>query len=478
MFLNTYPRLEPVSPDGLDLLEQGWMRLVSEIGIRFDHPEALRLFADAGQTIEGDIVKFDPGWVLEQVAKVPSEFTLHARNPEHDLIVGGDQMLFAPVQGPPFVRRGTERRDGTLADFDDFCRLAQSLDDFDLVGSLPVEPNDIPLDSRHLDMVRSILTLTDKAIGGGAISIDAANDSIAMARIVFGDRVDREACTYTNINVNSPLVYDERMLDALLIYARAGQPVLVVPFLLMGAMAPASVPAALAQQFAEALTGIALMQLVRPGCPAVLGSFLSTTDMKNGSPAFGGPESHYGLLASGQLARRYNLPWRAGGGALTTSPLPDAQAAYEGFNTMSAAFLSGANWVMHTGGWLEGGLVASFEKLIVDLDIVRTLRAEFTQIEITEESLAFGAHDEVRHGGHFLGAAHTMERFRDCFYRPELATTDNFQRWSKNGALDAAARATGIYQQLLADYEAPSLDEAIRAELDEFVVRRRTELGD
>ena len=407
------------------------MRLVSEIGIRFDHPEALRLLADAGQRVDGDVVRFDPAWVLEMVAKAPSEFTLHARNPAHDLRIGGDHMVFLPVQGPPFVRRGMERRDAELRDFEDFCRLAQTIDELD-----------------------------------------------SAARIVFGDRVDREACTYTNINVNSPLVYDERMLDALLIYARAGQPVLVVPFLLMGAMAPASVPAALAQQFAEALTGIALMQLVRPGCPAVLGSFLSNTDMKTGSPAFGGPESHFGLLASGQLARRYGIPWRAGGGALTTSPVPDAQSAYEGMNTMQAAFLAGANWHMHCGGWLEGGLVASFEKLIVDLDMLQTLIKEFTPIDIDDEALAFGAHDEVRHGGHFLGAAHTMERFRDCFHRPLLATTDNFQRWSKDGGLDAAARATGIYQQLLADYEQPPLDDAVRAELDELVTRRRAELGD
>ena len=478
MFTNRYPRLEPVSPAGLDTLERGWMRLVSEIGIRFDHPEALRVLGEAGQRIEGDIVFFDPEWVLEMVAKAPSEFTLHARNAARSIRVGGDAMVFAPVQGPPFIRRGDERREAVLADFDDICRLAQHLDDFDLAGGWPVEPNDIPLDSRHLDALCSIFTLTDKPAGGHSISIAAAEDGLAMARIVFGDRIDTEACIYTNINVNSPLVYDERMLDTLLIYARARQPVLVVPFLLMGAMAPASTVAALAQQFAEGLTGIALMQAISPGCPAVLGSFLSTTDLKNGSPAFGGPESHFGLLASGQLARRYNLPWRAGGGALTTSPVPDAQAAYEGMNTMQAAFLAGANWLMHTGGWLEGGLVAGFEKLIVDLDIVRTLCAEFTPIDIDEAALAFGAHAEVRHGGHFLGAAHTMERFRDCFHRPLLATTDNFQRWSKDGALDAAQRATGVYEDMLAAYEQPTLDAGVRAELDAYVVRRRAALGD
>ncbi len=478
MFVNQYPRLEPVSPDGLETLERGWMRLVSEIGIRFDQPEALRILSEAGQRVEGDVVRFDPAWVLEMVAKAPREFPLRARNPERDVAIGGDTMVFVPVQGPPFVRRGSERRDAQLRDLGDFCRLAQSLDDFDLAGGWPVEPNDVPLDSRHLDVLQTILTLTDKPVGGHSISVAAAEDALAMARIVFGERMDDEACIYTNINVNSPLVYDERMLDTLLIYARARQPVLVVPFLLMGAMAPASTVAALAQQFAEGLTGIALMQAVSPGCPVVLGSFLSTTDLKNGSPAFGGPESHFGLLASGQLARRYGLPWRAGGGALTTSPVPDAQAAYEGMNTMQAAFLAGANWLMHTGGWLEGGLVAGFEKLIVDLDIVRTLCAEFTPVDIDDAALAFGAHDEVRHGGHFLGAAHTMERFRDCFHRPLLATTENFQRWTSNGAHDAAERATGIYQSLLEAYEPPAMDAATLAALDEYVTRRRRELGD
>jgi trimethylamine--corrinoid protein Co-methyltransferase len=403
---------------------------------------------------------------------------LHARNPAHDSEIGGDHMVFLPVQGPPFVRRGAERREATLADFEDLCRLAQAVGVLDSAGSLPCEPNDRPLDSRHLDCLRALVTLTDKPFGAHSVSIACVEDALAVARIVFGDRVDREACTYTNINVNSPLVYDERMLDALLVFARAGQPVLVVPFLLMGAMAPVSVPAALAQQFAEALTGIALMQLVRPGCPAVLGSFLSTTDMKNGSPAFGGPESHVGLLASGQLARRYGLPWRAGGGALTSSPLPDAQAAWEGMNTMQAAFLAGANWHMHCAGWLEGGLVASFEKAIVDIDMLETLIREFTPLEVDEASLAFDAHAEVGHGGHFFGAAHTMERFRDCFHRPVLATTDNFQRWSKDGSPDAAERATAIHRQLLADFEPPPLDEAVRDEVDAFADRRRRELGD
>jgi trimethylamine--corrinoid protein Co-methyltransferase len=252
----------------------------------------------------------------------------------------------------------------------------------------------------------------------------------------------------------------------------------VTPFLLMGAMAPVSIPAALVQQLAEALAGIALVQLVRPGCPVVLGSFLSNIDMQSGSPGFGGPESAMGLYCSGQLARHYGLPWRSGGGALTTSPIPDAQAGLEGTNTMLAAFLSGANLVLHTAGWLEGGLVASFEKLVIDLDLVRILRAQFTPLDVTPESLAFQAHDEVRHGGHFLGAEHTMSRFRDCFYRPLVLTTENFERWTRNGAADAGARATAIYQKLLEGYVEPALDAGTRAELDAYVARRKAELGD
>ena len=268
------------------------------------------------------------------------------------------------------------------------------------------------------------------------------------------------------------------MLDALLVYAAAGQPVIVTPFLLMGAMSPVSIPSALVQQTAEALAGVALTQLVRPGAPVVLGSFLSHTDMQSGSPGFGGPEAAIGLFCSGQIARRLGLPWRSGGGSLTSSQLPDAQAAYEGLNTMLPAFLAGANFVMHTAGWLESGLVSCYEKFIVDLEIVRTLREEFTPLEVDEASLAYGAHQEVGHGGHFLGAEHTLERFRDCFYRPLLSSTENFERWKRNGGSDSAERATAIWHEALERYEQPPMDAALRAELEAYVMRRRIELGD
>jgi trimethylamine--corrinoid protein Co-methyltransferase len=329
-------------------------------------------------------------------------------------------------------------------------------------------------------MTLALQTLSDKPYFGSVTSGDNARDSIRMSEILFGGReaIEREPVMFAIVNVNSPLRYDERMLEALHAYAEAAQPVIVTPFLLMGTMAPVSIPAAIAQQTAEAFAGIALMQLLRPGTPVLLGSFLSTTNMQSGSPNFGGPESALGLYCTGQIARRYELPWRAGGGALTSSQTVDAQAAYEGLNTMLPAFLAGANLVMHTAGWLESGLVSCYEKMVVDVEIVRTLQAEFTPLTVDEESLAFDAHLEVGQGGHFLGAAHTLTRFRDCFYRPLLSSSDNFERWLRNGGLDAQARATEIWTRMLDEYEPPALDEAVAAELEEYVARRRRELGD
>jgi trimethylamine--corrinoid protein Co-methyltransferase len=277
--------------------------------VQFLDSRALDAFRTAGQRIEGDVVHLDPGLVDELLGRAPSSFTLHARNPAHDVSIGGDSMVFAPVQGPPFVRRGAERRDALFADFQDFCRLSQMLDDIDTAGGLPCEPSDLPIDSRHLDMELALATLTDKPFQGSQISEGAARDSLEMAALLFGaDALAERPYLYTVINANSPLRYDDRMIGSLIPYAEAGQAVVITPFLLMGAMAPASVPAALVQQLAEVFAGIALVQLLRPGCPVVMGSFLSHTDMQNGSPGFGGPESAIGLLCSGQLARHYGLP--------------------------------------------------------------------------------------------------------------------------------------------------------------------------
>jgi trimethylamine---corrinoid protein Co-methyltransferase len=479
MFRNTMPRYEILSADAMAVLDRGWRRIVSEVGVEFASEPALEKFRTAGQQVEDHTVFFDPDFILEQVAKAPREFDVQARNPANTIHVGGDMMSFGGVYGPPFVRDGDVRRDATLEDFHNFTKLAQSYSIMDSAGGVICEPNDAPLDSRHLDMIYALQTLTDKVYMGNVVSGPNAADTIRMGEILFGGREAIEATpvSLSLINCNSPLRWDDRMLDAQFEYSAANQAVVITPFLLMGAMSPVSVPATLAQQMAEALTGIALSQLIRPGCPVVFGSFLSNIDMQSGSPCFGTPESAVGLLCTGQIARHFGLPVRSGGG-LTSSQMPDAQAAYEALMTMLPTFLAGINWVMHAAGWLEGGLVACYEKFVIDVQVLEMLQKEFTPLEIDEESLAFGAHVEVGHGGHFLGAEHTMERFRTCFYRPFLSSSENYERWMRKGARDTAARAAEIYQKRLAEYEPPPLDDAVREELADFVTRRRRELGD
>ena len=477
MILNPGPRFEPLSEDALATLDGGVGRLASEVGVQFDHPRALDLFRDAGQTVDGDTVRFDPSFLRAQAALAPREFSMRARDPSRDLRIGGDNMIFCPVQGPPFVRIDGERRDGTMADLEQLMRLTQMTDALDTPGRNMLEPNDIPLDSRHLLRALAAIRLTDRVWAGEPSSEGAARDCIRMIEIVHGGLGD-EPVLFANVNVNSPLRYDVRMLEGLIAYAEAGQAVIVTPFLLMGAMAPVSVPAALVQQTVEVLAGVALAQLVRPGAACVMGSFLSSTDMQSGSPAFGGPESAVGLYASGQVARRLGLPWRSGGGTLTASQSVDYQAGYESFNTLIAAFLGGANVCWQSAGWLEGGLVTSFEKFAADCELLDLLQRQFAPLEVDEASLAFDAHVEVGQGGHFFGAQHTLERFRECFWRPTVASTENFDRWTKKGSLDHAARASLRWKKLLGEYQQPQLDEAIEEELVEFVERRSAELGD
>ncbi len=479
MFVNRMPRYEILSADALAQLDAGWRRLVTEIGVEFMSDRALELFRAAGQRVEENTVFLDPEFVLAQVAKAPREFDVQARNPERSVHIGGDHMAFGAVYGPPFVREGDVRRDGTFEDYQNFLRLSQSFSVLDSAGGVVCEPNDTPLDSRHLDMNLALMTLTDKIYMGNVVSGPNARDTIAMSEILFGGReaIEQTPVCISLINCNSPLRWDDRMLDALFEYCEAAQPVVLTPFILMGAMSPVTIPAALVQQMAEALSGIALAQLIRPGCPVIFGSFLSNIDMQSGSPTFGTPESGIGLLCTGQIARHFGLPFRTGGG-LTSAQVPDAQAGYEALMTLMPTFLAGTNWVMHSAGWLEGGLVAGFEKFVIDAQIVEMLQHEFTPLEINEGSLGFDAHQEVGHGGHFLGSMHTMERFRTCFYRPFLNSSENYERWMRGGAQDTATRAGVIWRKRLEEYEQPALDDAVRAELEEYVTRRRRELGD
>ena len=359
MFVNKLPRYEILSPDAVETLERGWKRIVSELGVEFLLPEAVELFAKAGMRTEGDNVWLDPDFILEQVAKAPRNFEVQARNPAHNVHIGDDSMVFSSVYGSAVRapgRRAPRRDDRRLPQLRP--KLAHSFPELDMTGGTIVEPNDTPLDSRHLDMVLALQTLSDKAYMGSVTSGPNAADTIRMTEILLGGReaIEKTPGVVSLINVNSPLRFDDRMLAAMFEYNRARQPVIVTPFLLMGAMSPVSIPATLAQQLAEALTGIALTQLINPGCPVILGSFLSNTDMQSGSPALGTPESAIGLLCTGQMARRYGLPWRSGGG-LTSSQTCDAQAAYEAMMVMTPTFLAGTNYVMHSAGWLEAGLV-------------------------------------------------------------------------------------------------------------------------
>src|SRR2546425_9745726 len=484
MFRNTMPRYEILSADAVGVLERGWRRIVSEIGVQFAKPEAVELFAKAGQQVDGDVVKLDPEFVLEQVAKAPREFDVQARNPANNVHIGGDHMVFSSVYGCPFVREGHVRRDATLQDFRQLASLSQAFDELDSAGGVICEPNDAPLDSRHLDMIYALQTLTDKIYMGNVVSGPNAADTIRMTEILFGGAggkgraaIERTPAPISLINCNSPLRWDDRTLAAQFEYNRANQPVVLTPFLLMGAMSPVTIPAALTQQLAEALAGIALAQLIRPGCPVIFGSFLSNIDMQSGSPSFGTPESAIGLLCTGQLARHYGLPFRTGGG-LNASQTADAQCAYEALMTLLPTFLAGTNFVNHAASWLEGGLVSSHLKFIIDVELLPMVRVEFTPLEITEDSPAFGAHAEVGHGGHFLGAEHTMERFRTCFYRPLLSSTANFQRWLKLGGKDTAAPAGGIWRGQLESFWPPPPGAALPPGLDEFVSRRPRPLGD
>jgi trimethylamine--corrinoid protein Co-methyltransferase len=478
LLINELPRYEILDEFSMQELDRGWRRIVSELGVDFQHADAQAALAAAGQQVEGDLVKFDPDWILEQVAKAPREFDLQARNPDNNIHVGGKHMAFGAVYGCPFVRRGLERREAMYEDFENLVKLAQSFPQLDTPGGTICEPGDKALDSRHLDMVYALLTLSDKPFMGSVTSGPNALDTIAMAEMVFGkESLEETPAIISLINVNSPLRYDDRMLSALLEYARANQAMIITPFLLMGAMSPVSVAASLAQQVAEALAGIALVQTIRPGCPVVFGSFLSNTDMQSGSPSFGTPESAIGLLCTGQIARHYKLPFR-GGGALTSSQTVDAQAAYEAAMTLWPTFLAGTNFVMHSAGWLESGLVSCYEKFIVDVELLRMLHHVFQPLNINEETLAFSAHQEVGQGGHFLGAVHTLERFRECFYRPLLSSTENYERWNRLGGRDAAARATEISEKTLEEYVEPAIDQGLKDDLKAYVDRRRTELGD
>jgi trimethylamine--corrinoid protein Co-methyltransferase len=482
MITNNLPKYEYLPAASVERIHELSLKLLEELGLEFNHPDAVKILEAAGAEVldrDAGHVRLSRELVLQSIAKAPAEFTLHARNPAHTVIIGGNHTVTAPVYGPPFVHDlDGGRRGALMADFRNVVRMAQMTPQIHNAGGTVVEPEDEPQDTRHLDMVYTLLTLSDKTFMGSVTSAVNANDSVELAAIMFGGRdvIAEKPVMISLINVNSPRRYDTRMLDALLVYSRARQPVIVTPFILAGAMSPVALGGTLIQQNAEALAGITLTQLVSPGTPVVYGSFLSNTDMQSGSPCFGTPESAMGLFVSAQLARRYHLPFRSGGG-LTASKLPDAQAAYEASMGFWPTFLAGTNFVLHAAGWLESGLVSSYEKFVLDVEQLRMMEHFLTGIPLDEEGVAWDAHVEVLPGGHFLGAEHTMRHFREAFYRPLVSDMMNFERWQQMGALSADQRANAIWKKWLAAYVQPPLDPAIDEALRAYIVRRKAEIN-
>jgi trimethylamine---corrinoid protein Co-methyltransferase len=475
--VHNLPVYEILTADGLETIHQAAMEILGEVGIDFYDEEALAILADHGARVDGETVYLDEALVLEYVAKAPAQFTQRARNPENSVVVGGNHICFAPVYGPPFVmdiERG--RRSATLKDFENFVRLAYLSPYIHHSGGTIVEPTDLPVATRHLDMVYSHIRYSDKPFMGSVMSAENAADSVAMAEIVFGaDAIREQPALISLINISSPRRLDDRMLGALKTYAKARQATIITPFILSGAMAPVTVAGTLAQQNAEALAGIVFAQMVEPGAPVVYGSFQTNVDLQTGAPVFGSPESQLALFASAQLARRYNLPFRSGG-AFTASKVADAQAAYESVQVMLPTLLARVNFVLHAAGWLEGGLTAGYEKFVLDNELLGMYHTFLKGIDTSTEALAMESQRTVPAGGHHLGTEHTMAHFRTAFYRAELFDANPYDQWAEEGSQSAYQRANTKVKALLKSYEPPDLDPAVDAALKEFIARRKSEL--
>ena len=478
-WVNPYQPVEQFSTDQIEAIHLASLRVLSETGIKVLNDEALTLYAKAGMTVGDEgVVRFDPDALLELIALAPSQVTLRARGPDRDVTIGGRHVGVCTTGGTPnFSDLDGGRRPGTLASLDDFCRLAQTYDVIHMIGPF-VEPQDIAINVRHLAMTRSVLTLTDKVPFVFFRGTEAVADAYEIIRIAMGlteDAFHETPCCYSVANSNSPLQLDLLMCRGIIDAARAGQLMVLTPFTLAGAMAPVTIAGALVLQNAEALAGIALAQATRAGAPVCYGSFTSNVDMKTGSPAFGTPEYTKAAFASGQLARRYNLPLRSSG--VTASNAPDAQAAYEMQMSLWGALMGGTNMLLHGAGWLEGGLTASAEKFVMDVEMLQMFAELFKPLDVTDATLAVDAIAEVGHGGHFFGTAHTLERFETAFYSPLLSDWTNFENWRDRGSLDATRRANLIYKEAIAAHEPPPFDPARCEEIDAFIAKRTEEGG-
>jgi len=477
---NPFRPLEVLSADHVEEIHRTSLRILAEVGVEVLGDRAVDLLEAAGASVDRTArrVRLDPAMVEERIATAPSSFTLHARNAARNVVLGGSSLVFSSVGGPAFVSdldRG--RRAGNWQDFQDYVRLIGALNVIHQEAGGPLEPTDLPVETRHLDMYACLATTLDKTwhcLGFGTTVVDDALEVVALARGVAREQLPGEPSLITIINTNSPLRLDGPMSDGLIAMSEAGQAVVATPFTLAGAMTPVTLAAAIAQQNAEALFCIVLTQVVRPGAPVVYGAFTSNVDMRTGSPAFGTPEYVKGAIASGQMARRYRLPWRSSNA--TASPVVDAQAAYESEMAVWGAVMGGVNLLYQGAGWLEGGLTASYEKLILDAEILQMMSEVLQPVAVDEATLGLDAIAEVGPGGHFFGAAHTLERFETAFYQPILSDWRNYETWLEDGARTATERANLIWKQLLAESEPPALDPAAAEAIAAFVARRKGEI--
>ena len=474
------PLYEFLDEATLEIIEYNAETVLEEIGVNFvDSPEALERWRSVGATIEGERVRIPRGLARELCKTAPSKFVQHARNPERNVEIGGKTLVTAPVYGPPFVRdRDGGRRYATLADFQKFVKLGYMSKYLHHSGGTVCEPTDVPVNKRHLDMLLAHMVYSDKPFMGSVTEPSRAQDSVEMCEILFGKEFVQNNTVMTSlININSPLTFDSIMMGALEVFASNNQASIISPFIVGGAMAPVSVVGTLTQVLAEVLAGIAYSQIIKPGAPVIFGTFVTSIDMNSGAPTFGTPEASQILYGAGQLARRMNLPFRSGGG-LCGSKLPDAQAAYETANTLNAALLGGVNFMLHSCGWLEGGLVASFEKFVMDADHLGTLQKMGLGVSADENGQAMDAIREVGPSGHYLGCDHTQKNFKSAFWRSNLFDYKPFETWYEEGARDTYSLAADRVAYQLASYQQPPLDPEILAALEKYVADKKAAMPD
>ena len=474
------PNFEVLNEEALSIIEANAETVLEEIGVNFvENPAALERWRAAGADVRGERVHIPRGLARRLCATAPSRFTQHARNPERNVEIGGRSLVLAPVYGPPFVRDAEGgRRYATMEDFRNFVKLGYMSKWLHHSGGTVCEPTDIAVNKRHLDMLHAHMVLSDKPFMGSVTEPVRAADSVEMAKLLFGaDFVNANTVMTSLININSPLTFDSVMMGALEVYAAAGQAAIISPFIVGGAMAPVTVAGTLTQVLAEVLAGVAYSQLVRPGAPAIFGAFVTSIDMNSGAPTFGTPEAAHITWGAGQLARRLGLPYRSGG-AFTGSKLPDAQGAYESANSLNVALLAGVNFMLHACGWLEGGLVSSYEKFVMDADQLGALHHLAGGVDLSENGQGMSAIREVGPGGHYLGCDHTRANFKDAFWRSGLLDYKPFETWDEEGARDTQALASARVKRLLGDYRPPALDEGVAEALADYVARKKASMPD